>query len=210
VVIAVVVSQGGGEETPAEPPAQQTSEVSALFDGIPQDGITLGDPDAPATLVEFADLQCPFCAEYTTGALPTVIDRYVRSGKLKLQLNVLQFLGPDSEKAAEVAGGAALQNKLWQFTDVFYRNQGQENTGYVTDDFLRTIGEQTPGLDVDAALEGGNPKMLRDAESEASRLGVNSTPSFFIQKGDGELQPLEVSELTPEAMTQAIDGALGQ
>jgi protein-disulfide isomerase len=211
VVAAVLISQGGGEDEPAlAPVAQESSEVAALFEGIPQDGITLGDPDAPATLTEFVDLQCPFCAEYTTGALPTVIERYVRTGRLKIELQVLQFLGPDSEKAAAVAGGAAEQDKLWQFTDVFFRNQGEENSGYVTDEFLRSIAERTPGLDVDAALAGGNDQMLSDAQAAADDLGADSTPSFFLAQGDGEPEPLEVSELTPEAMTQALDAALAQ
>ena len=99
--------------------------------------MTLGQPDAPATLIEFADLQCPFCAEYTTGALPTVIQDYVRSGRLKMQLRLLRFIGPDSERGAEVAAAATLQDKGWDFSDLFFRNQGQENSGYATDAFLR-------------------------------------------------------------------------
>ena len=132
VVVAIVISQGGSddEEQPsasggrAQP--SQSAEVEKLFGGIPQQGVTLGEPDAPATLIEFADLQCPFCAQYTTGALPSVIEDYVRTGRLKLQLRLLRFIGPDSERGAEVAAAATLQDKGWEFSDLFFRNQGQE------------------------------------------------------------------------------------
>ena len=87
VVVAIVISQGGGDDDNAEPaagggsPASDTAEVTDSFEGIPQRSVTLGDPDAPATLIEFADLQCPFCAQYATDALPAVVDQFVRTGR---------------------------------------------------------------------------------------------------------------------------------
>jgi protein-disulfide isomerase len=103
VVVAIVVSQGGAEDDGAP----------ARVQNIPQDGVYLGDPNAPATLIEFADLQCPFCAEYAAETLPWVIDRYVRDGRLRLELRLLAFLGPDSVRGRQWANAAALQDKLW-------------------------------------------------------------------------------------------------
>src|SRR5947207_606368 len=106
------------------------------FKGIPQSGRVLGRSDAPVTMVEFADLQCPFCAQYAQDALPTVVSRYIRAGKLKLELRLIAIIGPDSGKARRMAAAAQRQNRLWNFAELFYRNQGEENSGYVTDPFL--------------------------------------------------------------------------
>jgi protein-disulfide isomerase len=220
VVVAIVISQGGSddEEQPsasggrAQP--SQSAEVEELFRGIPQQGVTLGEPDAPATLIEFADLQCPFCAQYTTGALPSVIEDYVRTRRLKLQLRLLRFIGPDSERGAEVAAAATLQDKGWEFSDLFFRKQGQENSGYATDQFLQRLARATPGLDV-GQLESDldTPRagaLIRQAERQANRLGVSGTPSFFVQKGNAAPQPLELSSLDAGSVTDAIESALGE
>ena len=221
VVVAIVVSQGGSDDDGGAPAASggqaqqsQSADVEELFRGIPQQGVTLGEPDAPATLIEFADLQCPFCAQYTTGALPTVIQDYVRSGRLKMQLRLLRFIGPDSERGAEVAAAATLQDKGWDYSDLFYRNQGQENSGYATDAFLERLARETPGLDVNQ-LESDLSKppaqrLIRQAERQANQLGVSGTPTFFIQKGNGAPQQLQLSSLDADSVTAAIDSALGE
>jgi protein-disulfide isomerase len=224
VVVAIVVSQGGSDDSGdggAGPSASggqaqqsQSADVEKLFGGIPQKGVTLGEPDAPATLIEFADLQCPFCAQYTTGALPTVIQDYVRSGRLKMQLRLLRFIGPDSERGAEVAAAATMQNKGWDYSDLFYRNQGQENSGYATDAFLERVARETPGLDVNQ-LESDldSPpaqKLIREAERQANQLGVSGTPTFFIQKGNGAPQQLQLNSLDADSVTAEIDSALGE
>lgn len=157
----------------------QPTRISAAgrFAGIEQDGIALGRPAAPATLVEFADLQCPFCAVYATDVLPTVLDRYVRKGKLRLELNLLTFLGGDSVRGGKLAAAAAAQDRLWDFTDGFYAQQGTENTGYADDAFLREVATRA-GLDADAAFaaRNGAQGVLDTAQGEADRLGVRRRP----------------------------------
>lgn len=213
---AILISRGGGDDEVAATGddaalAAQGREVAALFEGIPQDGTVLGDPDAPATLIEFADLQCPFCADFAGDVLPTVVDDYVRDGRLKIDLQLLSFLGDDSVRAGRMAAAAGEQDLMWPFVELFYRNQGQENSGYATDDFLRRIGGAVPGLDVDRALaEREDPAaadVLQSATEEAEQLGATSTPTFFV-RSDGRLRPVEVEQLTPEAFTTALDAAL--
>jgi len=210
VTAVVVAARAGGEPEPVV--AEQRSEVIGRFAGIPQDGIALGAAGAPATLVEFADLQCPFCAVYARDVLPAVLERYVRPGTLRLELNVLAFLGEDSVRAGRMAAAAARQNRLWTFADAFYLDQGTENTGYVTDEFLRSAGGAA-GLDVGMALrQRGEPaaeRQLESARQAADRLGVKSTPSFYVRSGSGAPRAVEPADLTPEAFIAALDEALG-
>jgi protein-disulfide isomerase len=213
VVIAVVVSSGGSKTGgSSKGSASGASQASQLLNGIPQSGITLGNPKAPVTLIEFADLQCPFCKQYTADTFPTVVAKYVRSGKVKMQFRNYAFIGPDSVTAARAAEAAGLQNKLWQFIDVFYANQGTENTDYVTDKFLQKIGKGVDGLNVQKLLtDRANPKVdqaISLAQQEAQTAGVNSTPSFLLQKGSAPAKKVSASPFEPAKFTAEIDAAL--
>lgn len=214
LAIAVVVSQlGSGDERSARGSLSADARtVQRELAGIPQHGSTLGRPRAPVRLIEFADLQCPFCAQYTRDALAGVIDRYVRPGYVQMELRLLSFIGPDSERGARVADAAALQDRLWSFSDLFFRHQGAENSGYVTNAFLQRLAHATPGLAAQRALsQAGSPrvgKLLAQAQSEASRLGVTSTPSFYFVRAGQTPERLDVSALTTGGLFSAIDGAL--
>jgi protein-disulfide isomerase len=212
VVVVVAIVAGPDAKRDSSRDTAAAPAASRVFDGIAQDGIALGSPDAPAVLTEFADLQCPFCATYARDVLPAVVDRYVRSGRLRLELHVLSFLGEDSVRAGSMAAAAARQDLLWSFTDGFYRSQGTENSGYATDDFLRGIGDTTPGLDVERALEErGQPQaaqMLAEADTAAGKVGADHTPAFYLRRGDGPAKAIEPTALTSEAFTTALDAAL--
>src|SRR5829696_8015518 len=171
VVAMVVLALATGHDEPATRSAAAptgVAEVHEMLQGVPQDGIALGDPDAPVTLVEFADLQCPFCRDFALETLPLIVRDYVRRGKLRLEFQTLAFLGPDSERAARAVVGAAAQDRLWHLTDLFYFNQGQENSGYATDAFLDGLVAAIPGVDAAAVRrDGATPaadRLLADAK----------------------------------------------
>jgi protein-disulfide isomerase len=211
VGIAISVSHSSSGPTSAGL-AKDAQETNALLGGIPQQGLALGNPNAPFTLTEFADLQCPACREYTTKAFPTLVQRYVRSGKLRMVFRNLHFIGPDSIVAARAAGAAASQNRLWQFVDLFYKNQQDENSGYVRARFIRQIGAAA-SLDV-VKLErdstnAGVDQLITVANSQASHYGVKSTPSFLLGRTGQQPQRFKVSSLTPGAFEGKIDAALG-
>jgi protein-disulfide isomerase len=202
VLVAVVLAGGndsGGTKT--------VSDTAALK-GIPQSGLTLGDPNAPVTMVEFADLQCPFCAEYHTGVFPALLDRYVRAGKVRLELRLLRFLGPDSDRLARVALGASTQNRMWQLVGLAYDRQGRENSGYATNDFINELARDA-GLKPVSAGAAAEQQVQRN-EQLAKTAGINSTPSFLIGPTGGTLKRFEPSRLTPDAFIPKIDEELSR
>jgi protein-disulfide isomerase len=221
VVVAIVVSGGKDNTAKNRPAAAQKAagpipgqkESAAMLAGIPQQGIFLGKPNAPVRLVEFADLQCPFCREYSLQTLPVLVQDYVRTGKVRMEFQNLSFIGDDSVTAGRSAQASGQQNRLWNFVDVFYYNQGEENSGYVTTEFLDTIYK---GAGVDAARAtafAGTPaalKPLATANQLADQHGVQSTPTILIGKRGGALTKVNASPTDTNAYKSAINSLLGQ
>ncbi len=110
-----------------------------MLAGIPQQGAVLGDPKAPVTLVEYADFQCPYCAQWSHGAFPTLVERYVRPGNVRIVFRGLAFLGPDSDRALRTAVAAGRENRLWNVVEALYHRQGHENSGWVTESLLEEV-----------------------------------------------------------------------
>jgi protein-disulfide isomerase len=225
VAVALVIAASGGSSkdsssSTASGTTAATSSgpkgvnpVTAEFQGIPQNGNVLGSPNARATMMVFADMQCPFCAEFENKAMPTIVKRYVRPGKLKIVFQPIAIIGNDSILGARAVAAAAQQNKMFEYAAILYRNQGTENTGYLNQAYVKKIGAGTPGVDVaklTADLKSAPVnKLLNDAQGLASSGKINSTPSFFAAKTGGTLQPLEVSSLTAGAFTPELDKLTG-
>jgi protein-disulfide isomerase len=205
--LLAIVRPGAGNGTQASP-----RTVSSEFAGIPEHRTLLGDPKAPATLVEFADLQCPFCAQFARDVLPGLLREWVRPGRLRLDLRLVSLIGPDSRRAARLAGAAALQNRLWPSAELFFLNQGAENSGYVTPEFLRAIATATPGLDAGKALAARDSvtvtTQLARARRSAEKLGVAATPSFFLLRPGRPPVKIRPTALTAQAVSSAIEEAL--
>jgi protein-disulfide isomerase len=229
--LAVVAAGCGGDDsksssTPAatteattEPATTETTPGADLQDpaadisGIPQSGVTLGEPDAPVTLYEFADLQCPFCREFSNEAFPQIVDEYVRTGQIKVVFRSLTFIGPDSVTAARAAAAAGLQDKLWDFVDVFYANQGPENSGYVTEAFIEQIAGKAGADPVKLKQDLDDPaveRQLAEAQQQAQESGVNSTPAFLVQIGSGRPKPLANQTAEFSEISEKLDLALSK
>jgi protein-disulfide isomerase len=201
-VAAALVSSSGGPGAPPPPGAS-----SSLLAGIPERGGVLGDPDAPVTITEYLDLQCPACALAARESLPAIVRDQVRTGRVKLEARTLHFLGPDSVRAARVAAGAERQGRLWRFLEAFYARQGTENSGYVTDGFLREVA-RAAGVDADAALGQADSRFatgrLERANADAGRLGISSTPTLTVRRGDGPERILDANPLDPGSVATAL------
>jgi protein-disulfide isomerase len=221
VVVAIVVSGGGGSSGDADSRASKVvkaqgpipgqKEASEMLAGVKQDGIFLGDPKAPVRFVEFADLQCPFCREYALNTMPVLVQDYVRAGKVRMEFRDLAFIGKDSQLAGRWAAAAAQQGRLWNFSDVFYFNQGEENTGYVNEAFLTKIA-RAAGVDpvkakaYAATSAAGAP--IAAATTLAQRFGVSSTPSFLVGRSGGGLAKVDAGPTDTEKLKAAIDSQL--
>lgn len=212
--VAIVISTSGKDDGEASP--TETTEVVERFEGIPQTGVTVGEPDAKATIVEFADLKCPFCADFAVESLPTVVDELVRSGKAKLVFKNLTFLDQvtpgeaDSTNAAQFAQAVGLQNKLWEFVDLWYLQQKPENQVYATESYLKSIANQIPGVDADKAWnDRTNPKVQEEldaADELFNSLGLSGTPAFAVGADLDSLEVVNVSDLSdPQPLIDAVD-----
>lgn len=199
----VAVSQlGAGEPAAARAVVPPTP---GLFAGIPQRGAVLGNPAAPVTLVEYADLQCPYCADWAVGALPVLIDEYVRAGKLRIVFRGMAFLGLESDTALRTAVAAGRQNKLWDVVHSLYEQQGAENSGWVTESLL---SEVAPGVDVNERNEDWVSQEIQRSAAAARAAHVPGTPAFQVGHTGGHLRLVEVQALEAAALRPAIDAAL--
>ena len=172
----------------------------------------LGSGSANVTLIQFEDLQCPVCKRYQEDGFAGIVSDYVRTGKVKLRFGGLAFIGSDSEKALRYVLAAGRQDKLWQLADALYANQGDENSGWVTDELVdglaRRLGIDVAQLHTDAQSEAVAGE-IRALSAEAERLEVPGTPWFYVQIGDGAPYEVRPSSFAIEEFRGILDDALG-
>jgi protein-disulfide isomerase len=208
VVLAIVLRTSDDGTAP-------TTALASVVDlaGIPQEGTVLGSPDAGVTLIEYADLQCPACRAYAETFFPEVVEQYVRPGRVKTGFRGISFIGPDSETALRYVLAAGLQDRLWQLQEALYRNQGGENSGWVTEGLVRELAAEIPGLDADRLVVEADSaevtEMMAEAEAQADAAEVRGTPTLAIQVGDRDPYTLAAG-LGLAELTAALDDALGR
>jgi protein-disulfide isomerase len=198
----------------AAPSISAAPATQSIFAGIPQQGTVLGSPMARVTLVEYADLQCPYCGQWARETLPVLVSDYVKTGKLRIVFNGLAFLGPDSVKALRTVLAAGRQGHLWDLVHGFYVRQGAENSGWVTDGLVKDVGSHIPGLDpakMLSARRNHNVDLeMRRAAAAAEAAGVSGTPAFQVGLTGGQLQAVQLTSLAPEGLVPAIEAVLAQ
>jgi protein-disulfide isomerase len=193
VVALIVISQSGDDDGGAGGDLEGAGLIEAEFTDISQRGTVAGERASEVTIAEFGDLQCPACAQFSETVIPDVIYDLVRPGDAAIEFRNFTIIGPDSEVAARAALAASEQGRYWQFVELFYRNQGPENGGYITDEFLRDVaaGAGVPDLEAwEQARE--DPKWderLAETQRLAQQAGFNSTPSILVE-GPGGSEPL--------------------
>lgn len=181
------------------PPANAIIPTPASFRS---EGVAVrGSADAPITIIEFSDYQCPFCLGYINGAYPEVLETYVESGQVRYIFKdfPLEGLHPQATKAAEASHCAGEQGLYWEMHDQLFANQdvwgGQADPVGI---FVQLGGDI--GLDqsaLESCLESERHRATVQGNlAEGQALGVSGTPTFFV---DGYPvvgnQPIEIFDL---------------
>ena len=162
--------------------------TAALGDDDP----ALGDPNAPVTIVEFADFQCPFCNRFFREAEREIIEKYVRTGKARLVYRDFAFLGEESVRSSEASECADEQGKFWAYHDRLYdfiwdnyyaKNLNGENVGAFSEANLKRLAAET-GLDEGKfALCLTSRRYQAEVEKDIAdgrAAGVSGTPTTFV------------------------------
>jgi len=145
-----------------------------------------GDSNAPVTIIEFSDFQCPFCRKFFDETLGQVEEIYIKTGKAKLVYRDFPLpFHPMAQKSAEAAECADDQGKFWEMHDKIFVEQSKQGSGtiqYSLDDVKRWAGEI--GLNANQFNEcvdsGKYSEEVKKDLADGNAAGVSGTPSFFI------------------------------
>ncbi len=201
IAVLIVVSQTGGGSG-GDTKLEDVGLVNRQLNGISQHGDVLGDPGAPVSVVEFGDLQCPVCKGFSTEVAPKLIAGPVSRGQAAYEFRNWTIIGPQSTDAAKASLAAGEQGRFWQFVELFYRNQGVENSGYVDAAFLRAIARGAGVRDLarwerDRRSARWDGELRRNAAA-ARASGFIGTPSVVVQGPGGRRAfslPPELSQI---------------
>lgn len=230
IVLAVVLGSGGSKSsTPSNLPATGSCKwvgaldgacaANNLFKGIPQSGLVLGRASAPVEMMMFIDVQCPICRDWETNYIPTIVQKYIRKGKVQLHLQPWAFLGDQSFSGRLGLIAASFQNKGFEWTKALYNIQQTENTGWLTSDQMALIAASVNGLKLKRWWRDTNSSAAKEIADKVSKLAtkdkVTGTPTIFVGRTGGQLQnvqsPAEIHALrapTLEETQQALDAAI--
>ena len=204
VVVAIIVSSSGGGSSPTglqhgNHAGRTYGQVSHLLSGIPQTGVTLGNPHAPVTLTYYGDLQCPICRDFTLSTFPQFVQGQVRTGHVKVRYRSFCTASCNNTSSSDpqalfntqqvAAYAAGKQRLFWQYLELFYHEQGQEGTAYVTPNFLNGLARQIPGLNMSQwTTDRGNPSLLAQVQGDeraAATQQLTGTPTLIMTGSKG-------------------------
>jgi protein-disulfide isomerase len=149
----------------------------------------LGNPDAPITILDFSDFQCPNCGRYVKNTEPILNETYIQTGKVSLVYKYFPVVGFDSMNPSLAGQCAQEQGLFWQFHQLLFANQKPIDSGWVSKDNLKNFASQIPGLDLQKFLECLDNEHYKDHINKdlemAKKFQLRATPSFIIVNNDG-------------------------
>jgi protein-disulfide isomerase len=211
VVVLIVVNSSNSSSGGDASNLVEISTVDTLLGGIPQKGLELGDPKAKVQLFEYGDLQCPICKEYSEEILPQIIEKQITKGEATITFRNFTIIGPQSIPAGEAALAAGSQGRGWNYIELFYRNQGEEASGYATSEFLTSIAKGAGVKDIAQWNKERNSKKFEEevhgTTEQAETFGFTGTPSFAVKGPNSNGIELLGTPGSSEAIEKAIEKA---
>jgi protein-disulfide isomerase len=187
---------------------KQATKPQAIFVSIDDDPV-LGNPNAPLTIVEFSDFQCPFCAKFHAQTLPLINENYIKTGKVKFVYRDFPITGihPNALPAALASECADDQGKFWQFHDKIFQNQ-EEWKSLDLNQMVTLLKQYASELKLNedefgACLDSG--KYVDEVNSDyqdGQKYGIEGTPGFFI--GNDKIGYTKVSGAKPYPFFQSV------
>lgn len=194
---------------PTSAPITAASAIGAEL-GQPVDRRTIGDPNAPVTIVAYEDFQCPHCQDFNAAMEKTIREDLVKPGIARFEFKHRFVIGPDSLTAAMAAECAADQGRFWEYHDALLASLRQNSAAVKISNFEQVAA--SVGLDsgvFNDCIESQKYKeaMLRE-DIEARDKGVDSTPSVFINdvRYQGALEPAAFKAAVEQAAATASSG----
>lgn len=192
-------------------PTPNTDPVRISIDDDP----IIGDPNAPITIIEFSDFQCPFCARFNAQTLPSLLDEYIQQGKVKLVFRdfPIQSIHPNAVPASLAAECANEQGKFKEMHDVLFENQRQWSN-IDTVDAVSLFNQYAKNMQLEETVfsscidSGKYIEEINNDLRDGRDYGVSGTPGFFV--GNDQIGYVEVKGAQPfEAFKTIIDAQLG-
>lgn len=176
-------AQEPGRAGTESPEATTTPTIAGPTPPEVAPALTLGRADAPVTIVEFGDYQCPNCGKFARDIKPRLIREYVETGTVRLVWRDFPYFGEQSVHAAVAARAAGRQGKFWAYHDALYANQAPPRSGRLTSERLRGLARDL-GLDM-ARFDADrrDPKLRKAVQRDfafGQGLGLPGTPAFLI------------------------------
>ncbi len=217
-VVVMYLNKGGVGTTQAQAvqPAQGNQDpfpvISVDMKKLADDDPILGKVDAPITIIEFSDFQCPFCKKFFTDTESQIIKDYIDTGKARFIYRDFPLsFHQNAEKAAEAAECAFKQGKFWEMHNAEFKASQGDGTGIAVSDLKKMASDL--GLDTtkfNACLDSGETAAeIQKDEQDGSAIGIQGTPGFAIGKTDGN-SARTISGAYPYAAFQQVIAAVSQ
>ena len=208
---AIAIINSGGqfaEVEPTAPPRMAPTPASIPIESV---AMAYGDPDAPVTIIEYTDFECPFCARHVAQTKPAILNEMVANGRVYYVMKdfPLDDIHPDARRAANAARCAGEQGFYPEMHDALFANQSQwSGLGEAANDYFTRIAEEL-GMDTlsfnECAVSFRYADAIQADWQEGLSLGVNGTPAFFINGYPvSGAQPYELFEYAVELAEAGI------